>query len=54
MVEKLPSELLAARVANYNPGSFLEMLNAETDEGRYEILAALLSYAPTFKECPLP
>jgi len=54
MVDKPTIELPADQVAEARSASFLERLNAETDEGRYKILAALLGNDPKkFKEYSL-
>ena len=54
MVDKPTTELPTDQVAENKSVSFLERLNAATDEGKYEILVALLGSDPkTFKAYPL-
>jgi len=44
MADGNSAELLAKWVAAENAVRFRELLNAETEEGKYKILAQLLSY----------
>jgi hypothetical protein len=54
MVDKPTTELPTDQVAETKSVSFLEQLNAATDEDRYEILVALLGSDPkAFKAYPL-
>ena len=52
MPDKPTPELPTDQVAETKSVSFLERLDAETEEGKYKILAALLGNDPEkFKEC---
>jgi hypothetical protein len=42
VMDKVSAELHAKLVAAQNGGHFQELLNAETEDGKYEILAQLL------------
>jgi hypothetical protein len=43
MTEKSKEQIWADRVATQDSGHFRERLNAETEDGKYKILAQLLS-----------
>jgi hypothetical protein len=43
MLEKTKESIWADWVAKQDPGNFQEMLSAQTEDGKYQILAQLLS-----------
>jgi hypothetical protein len=43
MLEKTQEQVWAAWLSKQNGGNFQEMLNAQTEDGKYQILAKLLS-----------
>jgi hypothetical protein len=54
MMDKMPVELRAAQIIADRSDQFQEKLNAETEDGKYEILSALLSRVfETLKTKPL-
>jgi hypothetical protein len=46
MVEKTREQIWADWLAKQSSGNFQEMLNAQTEDGQYQILAKLLSREP--------
>jgi len=43
MLEKIQEQVWAAWLSKQNDGNFQETLNAQTEDGKYQILAKLLS-----------
>ena len=46
MPEKTKEQLWAGWLAKESAGNYQEMLNAQTEDGKYQILAQLLSQEP--------